>query len=142
MSLWGRIFGTDEAISKTIDVVSSGLDALVYTDEEKAQDAARSRTEARAMVIKWMDSTKGQNIARRLIALCITCVWLFQYLAMMVLSFVAVWVDKPEQWNESAQVIGNYAESMNSAMMLILAFYFAAPHMGTIAQGFVERFKK
>lgn len=140
MSFWGKIFGTDEAISKTIDTVSSGIDALIYTDEEKAGDAAKERTEARGMVVKWMESTQGQNLARRLIALSITAVWLLMYLVSLIMMLVAVWVDNPQQWTESAQVIGGHSESMNGAMMLILAFYFAAPHMGDIASAALNKF--
>ena len=32
----GKIFGTEKAITAVIKNVSNGLDALVYTDEEKA----------------------------------------------------------------------------------------------------------
>ena len=47
----GKIFGTDKAITAVISNVSKGLDALVYTDEEKAGDAAKDRSEARKMVV-------------------------------------------------------------------------------------------
>ena len=56
------------------------------------------------------------------------------YVAAMVGSIIAVWVENTEGWHESAQIIGDYAEQMNGAMMLILAFYFAAPHMGSIVK--------
>jgi hypothetical protein len=69
MSFWGKIFGTENAINTTISAVKDGLDALVYTDEEKAGDAAKERTQARSMVVDWMQATQGQNLARRLIAL-------------------------------------------------------------------------
>jgi len=140
MGILGKIFGTDDAINKTIDLAARGIDALVYTDEEKSVDAAKSRTEARTMIIKWMESTQGQNLARRFIALSITCVWLLQYLMAMIGSMIAVWVDNPDKWIESVKVIGDYAENMNGAMMLILAFYFAAPHMGDIAAAAMDKF--
>lgn len=60
---------------------------------------------------------------------------------MMILSIVSVWVDKTTVarltgvdvavniFQESSKIVGGYAENMNGAMMLILAFYFAAsPH--------------
>jgi len=140
MSIWGKIFGSDEAISKTIDTVSRGIDSLVYTDQEKAVTASQELSEARSMVVKWMESTQGQNLARRLIALSVTFVWLVQYIAALAISLVAVWVDNPAQWRDSANVIGDYAEAMNGAMMLILAFYFAAPHMGAIVGAAMSKF--
>ena len=136
----GKIFGTDKAITAVIDNVSRGLDALVYTDEEKAGGAAKDRAEARGMVVKWMESTQGQNLARRLIALCIVSVWLFQYLGCMFLSVAGIWVSSPEKIIASAKVIGMFAEKMNGAVMLILGFYFAAPYMGSIVQGAMTKF--
>ena len=142
MSIFSRIFGGQKASKALIDNVSKGLDALVYTEEEKAVDAAKSRTEARTMFIEWMKNTQGQNLARRLIALMITIVWLAQYLTMQVLGVTAVWLDdsKSEKMIESAKIIGGYASSMNGAMMLILGFYFAAPHMGKIAETALNKF--
>ena len=140
MSIWGKIFGTDAAIQTTIGAVRDGLDALVYTDEEKAGDAAKERSQARSMVVDWMQATQGQNLARRLIALSITAVWLTQYLVAMVGSVISVWTPDPQLWLETVAVIGDYAESMNSPMMLILAFYFAAPHMGDIAKAALNNF--
>ena len=137
----GKLFGSDKAASALIDNVSSGLDKLYYSDEEKADDAAKSRSEARSMILDWMKNTQGQNLARRLIALVVTSIWCLQYVAMMVLSVSAVWVEsESERLIASANVIGGYAESMNGAMMLILGFYFAAPHLGAIAEGALKKF--
>jgi hypothetical protein len=142
MSFWGRIFGTDKALSAVIDGVSNGLDALVYTDEEKANDAAKDRTEARGMVVRWMEATQGQNLARRLIALSITGVWLLQFILSQVFSFVAIWVDESIKWQVSSVQMQHGADTMNGAVMLILAFYFAAPHMGDIAKAVTSKFAK
>ena len=67
----GKIFGTDKAAESLINNTSSAIDKLFYTDQEQAEDKARSATEARGMVIKWMAATSGQNLARRLLALMI-----------------------------------------------------------------------
>ena len=136
----GKIFGTDKAIESVIDNVSSGIGKLIYTDEEKADDKAKSVTEARAMIIEWMRTTSGQNLARRLIALIVTGVWVLQYVGAMVLSITAVWVPDPKPFQESARIMGGYAEQMNGAMMLILGFYFAAPHMGKLVEYAMTKF--
>ncbi len=138
--LLGKMFGTDKAIAGIVSGASNALDKLVYTNEEKAEDQAKATSEARGMVIDWMRATQGQNLARRLIALTVTGVWVFQYLTMVVLSVVGVWVENPAPFNESATAIGGYAQSMNAAMMLILAFYFSAPFMGDIAKGALNKF--
>ena len=141
-TLLGKVFGSDKAVSSMISNVSNGIDALVYTDEEKASDAKQERSEGRKMIVEWMKSTQGQNLARRLIALSVTGIWLLQYVIAIVMNVIAVWVDNPEQWKESAKIINESAQSMNAAMMLILAFYFAAPHMGEIAKVAMKKFGK
>lgn len=142
MSFWGKIFGTEKALNGVVNGVTKGLDALVYTDEEKAQAAASERSEARKMVVGWMAATQGQNLARRLIALSITGVWLFMYLLSTLLSMFAVFSENAKQITEVADIAQKSASEMNPAVMLILAFYFAAPHMGGIAKAVTERFVK
>nr|BDD44518.1 hypothetical protein 17 [Moraxellaceae bacterium] len=138
----GRIFGTEKALGDAVGAVRDGLDALVYTDEEKARDAAQDRSEARSMVVGWMRATQGQNLARRFLAVMIAGVWLLQYMAGLGLDVAAVWADNAGPLQKASTVIGERAVSMNGAMMLILGFYFAAPHMGSIAKVALARFGK
>jgi len=142
MSFWGRLFGSDDAISKVIDHAANGLDKLWYTEEEKAEDRAKSATEARKMVIEWLKNTQGQNLARRLLALMIATVWLMQYISVQVLSIAAIWADDPVKLINSAEIIKQNIGQMTGAMMLLLGFYFAAPHMGAIVQGAMAKFSK
>lgn len=134
----GRVFGTDKALTSIVDNVASGLDKLYYSDEEKAEDAAKDRTEARRMVVDWMRSTQGQNLARRLIALSITGVWLSMYLVSVFAQMVALFTNEAgvltaKKVAEIGTIASKSADDMGPAVMLILAFYFAAPHMGDIA---------
>ena len=140
--LIGNIFGSQKALGGIVDGVTKGLDALVYTDEEKAGDAAKERSEARGMVVEWMATTKGQNIARRLIALMIVFTWLIQFWAAMLLDITVIFVNEALalQLGAAADVIGERATQMNGAMMLILGFYFAAPHMGKITEVAMQKF--
>lgn len=143
MSFWGKMFGTDEAIKTTIGAVKDGLDALVYTEEEKSVDAAKERSEARSMLVGWMEATQGQNLARRVISLAITGVWLSQYvIAQLAASIAIFWLDKTAELNKLAEVNMQSADAMSGAVMLILAFYFAAPHMGDFAKAIIGKFQK
>lgn len=140
MSFWGKIFGTDEAIKGAVGAVRDGLDALVYTEEEKAGDAAKERSEARSMLVGWMEATQGQNLARRVISLAITGVWLLQYVIAQISSAIAVfWQEAAGQLNALSALQLQSADNMSPAVMLILAFYFAAPHMSDVVKAFTER---
>ncbi len=147
MSFFGRLFGTEKALEGVVEGVSKSLDALIYTDEEKAKEAARDRSEARRMVVDWLAATQGQNLARRLIALCITGVWLGMYLISVLAGMFAVFTNDSgaitaEKFNQVSTLAQKAAFDMSPAVMLILAFYFAAPHMGDIAKAVTSRFVK
>ncbi len=147
MSFFGKLFGTEKALGGIVDGVRDGLDALVYTDEEKAGDAAKDRSEARQMVVQWMSATQGQNLARRLISLSITGIWLLMYLMSVICGMIAIFTnDSGVVTSEKLLAVGviakNAAFDMNPAVMLILAFYFAAPHMGDIAKAVTGKFKQ
>lgn len=142
MKTLGKMFGTGDALNDIVDKAAAGIDKLTYTEEERAEAAAADRSEARGMVVQWMQASQGQNLARRLIALIVTAVWLFMYLITLALAVAAVFAsgDTVETLNSAAQLIGERAYEMNGAMMLILGFYFAAPHMGDIARAAIDRF--
>jgi hypothetical protein len=141
-AFFGKMFGTDQAITTTVNAVRDGLDALVYTPEEKAVDAAKDRAAAREMVVGWMQATSGQNIARRWLSLMITGVWLAQYVVAQVMAISGIFMEDSKRVLKAADIMAGYAEQMNGAVMLILAFYFAAPHMDKIVGVAMERFGK
>ena len=142
-SFVGRMFGTEKAAASMIDGLKSGLDKLVYTSEEKAEDNAKDISEARSMFIGWMKATSGQNLARRILAFLVAGVWALFYLTKAVLSLAAIWVEdaiKSGKLVESSDIMSANADQMNGAMMLILGFYFAAPHMKDIVGAAMAKF--
>ena len=137
----GRLFGSEKTTNTLIETASSGIDKMFYTDEEKAEDMARDRSEARKMVIGWLANTQGQNLARRLIALSITFGWLLMKFSGVFLSTVAIWKDlDADKVAKTNEIMENFSADMTPAVMLILGFYFAAPHMGKIADVALQRF--
>lgn len=145
MNFLGRLFGTEKALNTAVESLRDGLDALVYTEEERETDAAKDRSEARRMFIEWMRNSQGQNLARRILALTIAGIWLMQYIVAQLLLVTAVWVETPAEVvriERSARIIGDYADGMTGAMMLILGFYFAAPHLDKLVGGAMSRFEK
>lgn len=152
MSLWGKLTGSDEAITAGVNGLVNGLDALVYTDEEKAVAAGTERAQARMMLIDWVKTTSGQNLARRLLAFMIAGTWLFMYLLSCVLDVLVVVTEactgavgsvcKATLYSQAGAVIGTRADNMTGAMMLILGFYFAAPYLGQIITPAMEKFAK
>jgi len=92
------------------------------------------------MIIDWMRNTQGQNLARRFIALSLTMMWGVIYGIKTVLATFAPWSDNHELIMQSVAALEQSTNQLNGAMMLILAFYFAAPHMGGIVKGALDKF--
>lgn len=137
----GKLFGTDKAATSLVNNLSSGLDKLVYTDQERSEDLAKNTTEARQVLLEWLRGTQGSNLARRLIALSVTFIWALQYVVAMCLLALVPWL--PEyavQMRESALSLQQSGEQIDGAMMLILGFYFAAPHLGNIVNTAMDKF--
>lgn len=134
MSILGKIFNTDKTIEKSIDVISNGFDKLVYTKEEQSEDFAKSVSEARKMLIDWVASSQGHRLSRRVIALAITFTWLFGFIFSYICSVVAIWSDKTEEWRQTAEVIMQGTATMQNIVLIIIGFYFAAPHLSDIVK--------
>lgn len=141
MSFLGKLFGSSDAASDLVNNLASGLDKLSYSHEEKAEAHAKDVSESRTVLLEWLKSTSGSRLARRLIALIVTSIWAMQYITAQALSIAAIWSDSAaEKLRDSAQIITDNAQSSNGAMMLVLAFYFAAPHMGAIVGQAMDKF--
>lgn len=137
----GKLFGTDKAAESLVNNISSGLDKIVYTSQEQAEYAARGVTEARQVLLEWLKATSGSNLARRLIALIVTCIWALQYTVSMILLALVPWLPEyAEQMRLSAESLQESGSAVSGAMMLVLGFYFAAPHLGTIVTQAMNRF--
>ena len=143
LGLLGKMLGSEKALGSAIGAVKDGLDALVYTDEEKAQDAAKERAAAREMVVGWMQATQGQNLARRFIALVVTLIWAAQYVIAIILDAAMPFVAQPTQavLSQTADAIRSGGEQVTGAFMLVIGFYFAAPHLSSIGGGAMDKFK-
>ena len=157
MGIFGKIFGTDKAIESGLNMIYKAGDALFYTDQEKAADKENKIKQVHQFMNDWMETTKGQNIARRTLAISITFVWLSMYIISTLMGVAAPWLDSPMPLNDLGVAIDGYvstydklmasslaldekADRMSGAVMLILAFYFAAPHMDKIVEGALNKF--
>jgi len=135
----GKIFVTEKSVEKAIDSMTAGLDKIWYTKEEKA-DAEEARWKARHeaqlkaqdMLLEWMKASQGHNVARRWLTVQITRVWLWQMILGMAFAVGAIWAPqvKSNQMLATAGILQGYAGEMGTVVLIIIMFYFAAPHMG------------
>ena len=145
-SFIGRMFGSQKAGEAIIDGVSSGVDKMFYTAEEKADDAAQARREGMAVYMEWLKSTSGSRLARRFLALIITMPWALANFVSLVLDAVAPFISGVEQiprlvggdvvmvtvlgaekWGLAADSLAENAAQNNALVGVVLLFYFGGP---------------
>lgn len=135
----GSLFGTSAAGERIVDGVANAADKLFYTDEEKAEAAAAARTEGYQVYMKWLESTSGSRIARRLLALSVTGVWMLEHIASVGFHITAIFSDSPDNPIKAAEALSTYANNNNSLVGVVLLFYFGGPAATDAARGLVEK---
>lgn len=128
-----RMFGAPETVKQTIDIVAQGLDKIVYTDEEKAEDNRKDVTQARAMMLDWIKATQGQNLSRRFIAITTTVAYFLCFLITYIAGGLAAYYSGDE---ESIKAIENFylyskssLDSLQSLAYIVFGFYFGGPYL-------------
>lgn len=112
MSFWKSIFGSGDTVDKAVDAAVRAGDALVYTAEEKDDFKLKFND----WMLRYMEATQPQNIARRFIAMVIVGLWAF-----LILLACLVWKFWPD-W--SGFLFGVLSDIVNEPFMIIMGFYF------------------
>lgn len=138
-AIFGKIFGSEKSLDTIVNGVSRGLDNLSYTEQEKSVDAAIERKEARNMILQWMATNSGSKLSRRYIAIVVTTIWAIEHIVATVLRVASNWVESPDKYLQSANDISQMSQEMNGAFILVLGYYFAAPYMGKMVEGAMNK---
>lgn len=136
MSLLGRLFGSTNAGEAVLNGAVDAVDKIWYTEEEKAEDVAKAKTEAFSVYREWLESTSGSRVARRLLAMGAFGIWSLQHLSAMMFQLIAIWKVDPK-FTEAATVLGDVASSNNALVGLVFAFYFGGPVLVDATKGAV-----
>ena len=139
-SFLGKLFGTDKAGEKLVDGATSAIDKIWYTEEEKAEDAAQAKREAAAVYMKWLESTSGSRLARRMIAFMVTAPWaLANFVAMVLRASAPFFPESAEVINASASSLTSDASENNTLVGVVLLFYFGGPAAVDASKGLVQK---
>ena len=118
---------TSDMASKTMGMVSNGLDMLVLTDEEKIQYNHKKAD----MWFKWAEQQKGENslrsMARREIALLVSR----SYILMLWLSATCYMFDMADEGKFLFELANT---GLGTAFVAIIVFYFGGYYAEKIAK--------
>ena len=138
-SFLGSLFGTQAAGARIVDGIAQAADKLIYTTEEKAEDAARARSEGFAVYTEWLKSTSGSRLARRMIALATVGTWVTEHLFSVALSVASVFAADPDQLQRASKILADNASDNNALVGVVLLFYFGGPVAMDGVKGLVNR---
>ena len=110
MGILGKLFGSDEVISKGTDGIINGIDKLVFTQEERSDNFKT--------LLKLYEPFK---IAQRLLALTFGIPYVIAWLVTFGASF---WIDIDKQ-------LDLLTGTMGQIVLAIVAFYFLGGTLGS-----------
>lgn len=137
MSFWSRLFGSSSVVNKAVDGIYNGVDALVYTEQEKAEDF-KDRV---GLKIKLLQAYEPFKLAQRFIALMlgipfvlihvvVTVTWLigiFKIGPGLEYKFVFEQLKLVAEWNNA---------TLGEPFGYVVIFYF----LGGAAEGGIRAF--
>ena len=115
MGLFSWLTGNSSAAEKAVDGVVSGVDALFYTDEEKAN----AMQKAFALKIDFAKHTAFMSISRRVIVCMVTALW--GIMVILLVAFGLMFGKDSSSFNLLFEVM---KDIVNPPFMIIVAFYF------------------
>jgi len=113
--------GKSETAEKVVGGAIDGIDAMFYTEEEKAR--------ANFQILEWKldyaKATQGMSISRRVITFAVTAAWLALVLLMIALGLMFGGDTPAVDW-----LFKVLDEVVNPPFMIIVGFYFLAHVVG------------
>jgi hypothetical protein len=127
LSWWNHIFPSSKSAEKMIDAATKGVDAVWYTEEEKAA----TREKMRDWYLKLLDSMQAYNVAMRALAFIVGAIWAFHLLIATALYVLAAFICPAETEScRSALAAQSIDEQLqrhiNEPFFLVMMFYFGA----------------
>lgn len=113
--------GKSETAEAVVDGAIGGIDAMFYTEEEKA----RANFKILEWKLEYAKATQGMSISRRVIAFAVTGAWL-----SLVLLLAALGILFGEEAAAVKYLFKLLDDIVNDPFMIIIGFYFLAHVVG------------
>ena len=138
MGFLSQLFNSPKALTKLVSAGVNAADALVLTKEEKQRHHAKLAE----LSLKYLEASKGQNIARRCLALLIGSVWGICFLARVLFSSLGPFLSNEGaiKAQTSAAMLHESLREISGLVTIIIVFYFSLPHTAGIASKVSEKF--
>jgi len=124
MGLFSILAGSSKSVEKIVDAGINGVDAMFYTDEEKAQHKAKMQELYFKFVEISANESTTQSVSRRMICMPVVYVWLALIIANVCASLFAPALD--------TATITDTIKQMNTPALAAIGFYTGRHIMGEL----------
>ena len=121
MGIFSWITGGSDTAEKVVDNVSSGLDMMFYTDEEKSIASQKILD----WKLKYASASANQSISRRVITITIAALW-----AMIIIVAVVYGLLAGKDAEGTKFLLEMLEKVVNPPFMIVVGFYFLAHVVG------------
>lgn len=118
MGFWKRLFSAPDAVTEVTKSAISGLDSLVYTDQERA-DRTHKAQELYSQL--WLAAVPSA-LSRRLIAVCFVFTYCGLIIVGTVLGIFGAWYET--SFKAAEFVFRILSEVLMQPVNIIVGFYF------------------
>ena len=126
MNLISKIFGSDKIIDKGM----AGIDALVYTDQEKSETK-----------LELLERYEPFKLAQRLLALLFSSIFLIVFMWAVIIWSIGAFTEDLEKAGYLMSIAFELADwnvkTLGTAVSLIVGFYFT----GGLIEGAIVKFR-
>ena len=129
-SVLGNLFGTPSAVERVLDRVSNGIDTFIKYKAGNEDAEQEARLEGLRTYNRWLESTSGSRLARRILAFVFTIPWALETMIATFMRAAVPFVDDEARRTAltvSASALWKAAMDNNVLVGAVVAFYFGGP---------------
>ncbi|HDM8061666.1 hypothetical protein [Vibrio harveyi] len=135
MGIFDALLGSEKVVSKIADGVYDGIDAAVYTDEEKA----KNELEKKSLKVRLLEAYQPFKLAQRFLALIFGIPFVLLWIIIAMCWLVSIFAIGPgleyKFIYEQLKLVGEMNnETLGTPCAVILGFYF----FGGASEGLVR----
>lgn len=126
--LFGSSKNTDTVVETAAKGIYNGLDAMFFTEEEKAQYRQQQADAVLEFAKVAYDQNSIRSITRRWLAFMVVAPTMLAFVIGVTLSCIGAFVDNPGSFRQAAEYLYGLVSEVSPWSIGILVFYFG-PHL-------------
>ena len=148
----GAILGSPKTLTEVVAAAKAAIISLHYQPSLDSRVTVEQRLgfelklaeiahQAQSQVVDYMEAAQGHRICRRVLAISIAAFYMLVGMTAVVLSASSPWFSEETgiRMLESAKVVVLAVDGVDQYLLLIIGFYFAAPHLSSAFRMIVDR---